>query len=146
MSKNKKDGLYVIACGFSIITFLVYQYVMSKNVPYLTTNPINANSWNWSMLKLFTNDIVGYISSWGLYISMPMVVGGLICWIKDRRTLQVAYVVLFIVLLGLAINGGLSGYKTFPIEYAIMFVSIPLIVKVVSSKSKAKEEGLSARI
>lgn len=147
MSRNKKDAFYVMLCGLSIGTFLIYQKVVSGDVPYLSINPVDVNKWNWSLLKLFAGNVWDYIDNWGLWVSVPMLVVGIWLWIKNKfKDIHYSYIVMAGILLAFALNSGLSGYKTFPVLYGVMFLTIPIsqwllvLEKKVNYKAEIKQE------
>lgn len=134
LSDNWIDRVNIIACGCAILLFILYQK-FAGTITYNTSNVYSANAWNWQMFKIAKSNIMGFISGWGMYISLPIMIGGIICWIKNRKWLKYGYVMLVVIIIGLALNGGLSGYKAFPLLYAIMFMSIPLWIKILKVKS-----------
>ena len=147
MQKNKKDMLYTLLCGCSLGLFLIYQKVVSGNISYFNGSLSSISEFNWSMLKIFVNDIQNYITGWGLYVSIPLIMIGIWLWIKNRfRELHYSFVVMFIVLLGLAINGGLSGYKTFPVLYGVMFLTIPIGLRLVEMEKKSGKNKVGVLI
>jgi len=104
------------------------------------------NQWNWETFRLIVAPYFwSFFIDWGLYIHVPLVIGGMITWAKGTRELHWSYIVLYVLLVGLAVNGGLMGNKTYPIMFGAMFVVVPLAQRILE-KIERKEMELGYEV
>lgn len=133
------SSVKMLSCCFALIPFLIYQWLTTGNVLYIFSGHwLASTQWNYNVLIEYTlKNIWSYIVNWGLYIHFPLVVGGIILWFKDK-TISIGYILLYVIILLLAINGGFSGSHTYPIMiFAIPIVSI-LAVRILKNKNEKK--------
>ena len=143
VNKDKADMYRMFACALSLGLFLIYQWIVTGQMLYIFTEHwLLSNSWNWETFRVITlPNIWAIVFDWGLYIHFPLVIGGLIAYVKGKQQLHYSYIILYGLILVMALNGGLLGNKTYPIMYGAMFMVIPLAQKILSN-TKRKELGL----
>lgn len=142
VNKNKMDMGRILACSLALIPFLIYQWALTGELLYIFTKQWSAaNQWNWETFRVIVlPNTWAYILDWGLYIHVPLVIGGMIAYFKEKtHRLHYSYIVLYVLILALAVNGGFMGNKTYPIMYGAMFMVIPLAQKI---QAKIEREEL----
>jgi len=142
-NRNRWDFGKIALCGFGLAPFLIYQWAVTGQPLYIFERWALASQWNWETFRVIVlPNIWSYVVDWGLYIHVPLVIGGAIAWAKGIRELHWSYIVLYLLTLGLAVNGGLMGNKTYPIMFGAMFVVVPLAQRIIE-KIERKEMELA---
>lgn len=137
-----KKNWKMILCGFGLVPFLTYQWIVTGNPTYIFSEHWTlSNQWNWETFRVIVlPNIWSYVVDWGLYIHVPLVIGGIITWAKGMRELHWSYILLYVLLVGLAVNGGLMGNKTYPIMFGAMFIVVPLAQKLLAKIERREME------
>lgn len=144
VKKDKADFIRMFACSLSLVPFLVYQWAVTGNALYIFSEHwLISNQWNWETFRVITLPYIwSYFLDWGMYLHFPLVIGGMIAWARGMRQLHYSYIVLYLLILGLAVNGGFMGNKTYPIMFGAMFVVVPLAQRILE-KIERKEMELA---
>jgi len=131
----------VILCGFGLIPFLTYSWIVTSDPLYIVTHWSAANAWNWETFRVIVlPSIWDFVYAWGLYIHVPLVIGGIIAWARRMREVHWAYLVMYGIMVTLALNGGLMGNKTYPIMFGAIFVVVPLVQRILAKIEKKETE------
>ena len=129
-----KNGLLMLCTMLGLVAFLGYQWMVTGDVKYIFSDHwLISNQWNYETFRVVVLPNIGsIIKDWGLYIHVPLVVFGIMLWVRRFRWLDYSYIVLYGMVVVFAINGGLMGNKTYPIMLFAMPMMIPIAQKIIT--------------
>lgn len=145
--KNKRVEYKVIVSSvLAIGVFFAIQAFVTGDVLYLlhhwsgTLNGFAKNFISQSVLP----HLEAYIITWGLYVSVPLIVAGVIVVLKKRLSSYYAYASFGVITMLYGFAWGFFAYQVYPIMYASMMmmpVVLPLLIDVQANERLRYELG-----
>lgn len=128
-----KDKFAVFRVGITsvvaVLGYMVFQAIVAGDALYVFHhwNALSyaRNNFRWNVLPYLWD----YVASWGLWLSIPVIVAGVFLTVKRRANAWYGFASFGIVALLYSFGWGFFAYQVFPVMYASMFM-IPVLMGI----------------